>query len=214
MGQPAHGGDADGTGESALPTMAVLMPAWNAQAWIGQALRSVIDQAYPKLEIIVVDDGSTDGTREVVAQFEDVSLYAQTNRGAPAARNHALALARAETVLFLDADDYLAGRYLRGLAEAYARERPDLVVGRLMRELGGKLVAHHAEHLQPDPVVMLRGVITHGIHTSQVLWNRSHLLGLGGWREGLARGQDFELALRAVRGRPKVAFSQEGYWPT
>ncbi len=90
--------------------VSILIPAFNAQDWIADTIRSALAQTWPNKEIIVVDDGSKDQTLSVVRQFapRGVSVVSQPNQGAAAARNHALALSKGDYIQWLDADDILA----------------------------------------------------------------------------------------------------------
>jgi len=96
-----------GTRESSSPKVTVFIPTYNYGHFLGEAIQSVLDQTFQDWELIVVDDGSTDNTREVVAAFRDPRIHYvyQQNQGNPAARNNALRLARGEYVACLDADD-------------------------------------------------------------------------------------------------------------
>ena len=91
-------------------TVSILIPAYNAERWVGSALQSALDQSWPKLEIIVVDDGSTDQTLAVARRYESVrvKVMRQENRGAAAARNTALREAQGDFLQYLDADDLLS----------------------------------------------------------------------------------------------------------
>ena len=90
----------------------VIIPAYNAEHFIGETLQSVLAQTYSDFEVIIVDDGSTDGTAKVVQNFltdSRVSIQTLPHQGKPAApRNHALRCARGDYVAFLDADDLWA----------------------------------------------------------------------------------------------------------
>jgi len=89
------------------PRFAVIVPAWNAAGTLARALDSALAQTWPAHEIIVVDDGSTDGTVEVAARYgQRIRLISQTNSGVSAARNAGAAVAVAEWLCFLDADDW------------------------------------------------------------------------------------------------------------
>jgi len=89
-----------------LPLVSVVIPAYNSVSYIGGAIQSVLDQSYSNIEILVIDDGSIDNTRDVVAPFgERVRYMHQENRGASAARNRGIREARGSYVAFLDADD-------------------------------------------------------------------------------------------------------------
>ncbi|HYM74935.1 MAG TPA: oligosaccharide flippase family protein [Candidatus Dormibacteraeota bacterium] len=92
------------------PLVSILIPAYNAEKWIAQTIRSAIAQRWEPKEVIVVDDGSTDRTLEVARQFESKSILVitQPNQGASAARNKALSASRGDYIQWLDADDLLA----------------------------------------------------------------------------------------------------------
>src|SRR5262249_15570247 len=92
------------------PLVSILIPAYNAEPWIADTLRSALAQTWPNTEIIVVDDGSRDETLKVARQFECAKLRVIThkNQGAAATRNVAFSLSRGEYIQWLDADDLLA----------------------------------------------------------------------------------------------------------
>ncbi|MGA9532822.1 MAG: glycosyltransferase [Anaerolineales bacterium] len=87
--------------------VSVMMPAYNAAAFIGQAIDSVFDQTLEDWELIIIDDGSTDATSEVVGKYSDrrIRLFRQPNQGEASARNAALSKIQGEYLAFLDADD-------------------------------------------------------------------------------------------------------------
>jgi glycosyltransferase involved in cell wall biosynthesis len=85
--------------------ISVLMPAYNAAPYVGEAIESVLSQDYEPLELIVADDGSDDGTAEIVKSFPGVRYFFQPNAGNGAARNRAVEEARGELFAFADADD-------------------------------------------------------------------------------------------------------------
>ena len=86
------------------PLVSVIVPAYNAERYLAEALESIFAQGHAALEVIVVDDGSTDDTGTIAASL-GVQLVRQTNRGAGAARNAGVAVARGDFLAFLDADD-------------------------------------------------------------------------------------------------------------
>lgn len=92
------------------PLVSILVPAYNAERWIADTIRSALAQTWSRKEVIVVDDGSVDGTLSIAKQFasKTVSIVSQVNQGAPAARNKAFELCQGDYVQWLDADDLLS----------------------------------------------------------------------------------------------------------
>lgn len=90
--------------------ISVILPAYNSQEYIGKAIESVINQTFNDFELIIVNDGSTDSTLDVIKSFSDsrIRLINQSNLGPGAARNNALDIARGDHIMFLDADDWYA----------------------------------------------------------------------------------------------------------
>jgi hypothetical protein len=106
------------------PTFTVVMPAYNAAETIADSIRSTLAQTESDFELLVVDDGSTDGTSDEVGRFTHdprVRLVGQSNMGLAAARNRGLEEARGRYVSFLDADDLLLPRYLTTMAATLER---------------------------------------------------------------------------------------------
>ncbi len=93
------------------PIVSVIIPTFNRASWLIGAIDSVLNQTFQDFELIVVDDGSTDGTLEMVAEYGDrIQYFYQPNRGPAAARNLGIKKAKADLITFLDSDD----RWLKG----------------------------------------------------------------------------------------------------
>ena len=93
-----------------MPLVSILIPCFNAAPWLAGAIESALAQTHAAIELVVIDDGSTDDSLAIARTFESrgVRVIPQANAGASAARNHGLRLARGEFIQFLDADDLLA----------------------------------------------------------------------------------------------------------
>lgn len=93
-----------------VPLVSILIPCFNAERWVAQTLESALAQTWPNVEIVVVNDGSTDGSRAVLAQYESrgIRVVDQINAGQGAAMNRAIGECTGEYIQFLDADDLLA----------------------------------------------------------------------------------------------------------
>jgi len=102
------------------PLVSILIPAYNAELWISDALRSAIAQTWEPKEIIVVDDGSTDRTLEIVRRIgsDQVIVVSQKNHGAAAARNKAFSLSKGDYIQYLDADDVMVADKIARQMEA------------------------------------------------------------------------------------------------
>ena len=106
------------------PLVSVEMAAYNAERFIGKAIESVLVQDYRNLELIVVDDGSTDATGRVVASYRDLRIryIRQPHKNAATARNRAIQEARGECILVVDSDDMLSGGYVSAMADFVRRQ--------------------------------------------------------------------------------------------
>lgn len=95
--------------------VSIIMPAYNAEKYIAEAIQSVLDQEYPNFELLIINDGSTDGTEEIIQSFSDsrIRYFKQKNKGVSAARNVGMDHISGEFFCFLDADDLFT---LRGIS--------------------------------------------------------------------------------------------------
>ncbi|MCB9781532.1 MAG: glycosyltransferase family 2 protein [Candidatus Omnitrophica bacterium] len=111
------------------PTLTVFMPVYNAEKYVGIAIQSVLDQTYSDFEFLIVDDGSTDGTAEVIGSFDDprIRVIHQENQGCYPARNRAIAEARGEYLANMDADDLILPEKFEKQIK-YLEEHPEVVL--------------------------------------------------------------------------------------
>jgi glycosyltransferase involved in cell wall biosynthesis len=125
------------------PLVSVLIPVFNAERFLAEALDSVRAQGRDDLEIVVVDDGSTDGSGSVVRRYPEVRYLRQANAGPSAARNRLLAEARGEFIAFLDADDVFPVQRLNRLLAVFDEE-PQLDIAL------GQIAYWYTEGTEPD----------------------------------------------------------------
>ena len=113
------------------PTVSIIIPTYNRSRLIARAVKNVLNQTYQDFELIIVDDGSTDGTREVVAGFSDERIrYVQhdKNRGEAAARNTGIKVARGEYIASHDSDDEWLHEKLAKQIRAFENCSPEIGV--------------------------------------------------------------------------------------
>jgi glycosyltransferase involved in cell wall biosynthesis len=177
---------ADAREEHAMngPLVTVVMPAFNAEAFIANAIESVLAQDYRPFELIVVDDGSTDRTAEVVRAFPAARYVRQENQGPGAARNTGIRLARGELVANVDADD-LVPPWKLSVQVAYLVEHPEVacVLGR-------------QEWIDPPPWLVRDPIYDEldGIPLNSMIVRKSALEELEGHDDSL--GGDIDLLVR------------------
>jgi glycosyltransferase involved in cell wall biosynthesis len=104
-----------------------MMPAFNAETYVGQAIESILAQTNPNWELVIVDDGSVDRTRDIASHYKDtrIQVIHQENGGESIARNTAIKHVRGEFLAFLDADDLYLPNHLRVAAE-YLTSQPQV----------------------------------------------------------------------------------------
>src|ERR1017187_180909 len=192
------------------PSFSVVIPCYNAEKWIARSIHSVLDQHNVNVEIIVIDDGSTDKSLEIIKSFGDrVRWKTGPNQGACRARNCGLELASAEFIIFLDADDYIEQD---SLAEWVAHGTDaDLVFGPFAYEEAGH--RYHGKALSSvvnSQSMVCRWLQGNFIPSCSVLWRRSFLSAIGGWDPGALRNQDGELTLRGLLKGARVKVAQRG----
>jgi glycosyltransferase involved in cell wall biosynthesis len=121
----------EAVGSSTTPSVAIIIPAYNAEAWMAEAIDSALAQTYPAASVVVVDDGSTDRTAEIASGYADaVIVLRQANAGVCAARNHGAAQVAPNWLLFLDADDRLRPDALENLLARSAHGNFGVIHGR------------------------------------------------------------------------------------
>lgn len=190
--------------------VSVIIPCYNQEAYLGEAIRSVLQQSHPSIEVIVVDDGSSGDVAEVTARFPQVQLIRQANGGAALARNRGMATAVGDYLLFLDADDRL-------LPDALAREvavlkaRPELayVSGQvqLIDGAGGLIALPPAQEVEADHFRIL--LQSNYIWTpGAVLYRRSLFETEPGFDPAAGGSADFELNIRLARRHPVAVLSE------
>jgi glycosyltransferase involved in cell wall biosynthesis len=133
------------------PLVSVVINVYNAEAYLGEAIESVLAQTYGNRELIVVDDGSTDGTAGVAARYGDALTYLhQANAGIGSARNHGIEHARGDFFAFLDADDRFVEDKLERQLAAFADDPSlDMVFGHVREFLSPALDPDFAARIRP-----------------------------------------------------------------
>ncbi|MGE3497578.1 MAG: glycosyltransferase [Candidatus Binatia bacterium] len=187
-----------------MPDVSVIIPTHNRRALVCEAVDSVVAQRAVEAEIIVVDDGSTDGTHDTLARFgARIRCVRQPHRGVSAARNAGARLAVGAWLAFLDSDDLWApDKLARQLA--YHRARPRLrasQTGEIWIRHGVRVnPCHH--HAKPEGDIFAPSVRRCLVTPSAVLLDRALFTRLGGFDESLEVCEDYDLWLRLSSTEP------------
>jgi glycosyltransferase involved in cell wall biosynthesis len=197
------------------PLVSILIPAHNAAPWIRDTVGSALAQSWPATEVIVVDDGSTDATRDIVQSLRSpaVRLIAQKRRGPSAAQNEAFRHAQGEFIQRLDADDVL-GRDKVAIQMARLQDDPDAIAA-------GQWARFYA---RPDEAVFTTSRITEDVAPAEWLvrecqgggpmlqpgiWltSRRVMESAGPWDERLTLNNDFEYGVRLLLAARRVLYT-------
>ena len=179
------------------PTVSAIIPAYNAVRTVGRAIESCLNQTHPPIEVLVVDDGSTDGTAEVVASFGTSVRFERKPNGGPAsARNHAAQLASGDWLGFLDADDRWLPRKLENQLTLATSD--DIAI--IQTLMGGARVQI------PQEITFSQLWETNLVRTSSVLIRRSVFERLGGFNEDpqLISSEDYHLWQRVAAAGGRI----------
>ena len=183
--------------------VSAIITAYNSEAFIAEAIESILKQSRAVDEIVVVDDGSTDRTRQIAAGFagQGIQIVQQQNKGAGAARNRGIRETSGEFIAFLDADDlWLENKTLRQLN--YFSEHPEaaLVSGFAHWWNIAKGTKRITGRVPRDIHTLRRENLVHNAlgNPSMVMVRRSALAEVGGFEEKIRWGQDWELWMRLL----------------
>lgn len=157
--------------------ISVIVPVYNVEAYFDRCMESLVGQTYEEFEIIVIDDGSTDGSGLLCDKWAEkdkrVKVFHQENRGLSAVRNRGLELAGGEYILWVDSDDYVEKNYLEKLSEAYTSTGADMVMCSFYTDTDG-VVEHTGEKLfraeEMNRQTFLERLYVQGMYS--VVWNK------------------------------------------
>ncbi|HRH36887.1 MAG TPA: glycosyltransferase family A protein [Flavobacteriales bacterium] len=179
----------------------MIIPCYNVKEHVGAAVKSALAQTHADLEIVVIDDGSTDGTAHVLEAIarehgDRLSIVHQQNQGACAARNAGVAATTGDWIQFLDADDRIAPDKIERQLDLL-RVDTDVVVGGYRNNFADGRAPVEVIPVESDPWEAL--IRTRMGTTSANLFRRTALVNAGGWDASLRSSQDYDLLFRMLK---------------
>jgi len=192
------------------PLVSVVIPAFDAERFLGEAIESVLAQTYAPVETIVVDDGSSDGTVAVASAYAEVTVVEQPNGGPAAARNRGFAASRGELIAFHDSDDAMTPDKLEVQAGLLI-DRPEvgcvLAEQELLIEPGAELPfwveGSKVQTVMPPRPAELEGEPL--VHPMTMVVRRGAFERVGGFDESMRAAEDFDWMLRASEEGIEIA---------
>jgi glycosyltransferase involved in cell wall biosynthesis len=192
------------------PRVSILIPCYNADRWVAGAVESALAQTWPNKEVIVIDDGSTDGSLAVIRSFGDrIRWETGPNRGGNSARNRLLELSTGEWLQYLDADDYMLPEKIAGqLAGASASPPADVLYSPMTLEYwqDGETPFRKLLKLPTERDVWALMARWELPGTHAVMLRRSALQAVGGWKNDQPCCQENELYLRLLMAKKRFNY--------
>jgi GT2 family glycosyltransferase len=206
-----------------MPSVSILIPCFNAERWVAQAIHSALDQTHEDKEVIVVDDGSTDGSLDVIKSFgNQIRWETGSNRGGNVARNRLLHLATGDWLQYLDADDYLLPQKVAAqVSHLKSNHDADVIFSSALFEEWSSKGEPKPLQFSPIPephdpwILLARWRLP---QTGGSLWRKQALLACGKWDEALPCCQEHDLYLRLLKSGARFVHFGEShavyrYWP-
>ena len=191
------------------PQVSLIIPYYNREEYFSRTLRSVAALSYRPLQIILVDNGSTDNSSQLAEQFKkryqtknfQIELLQEIKQGAAAARNKGLESAQGEYVYFFDSDDEMSDGFLEDAVSMAQSENLDLVaaVTRMVHPNGNEEVRRYGYSCS-----VAHQIVTGMLSTQSIFFKTTFLQRIGGWNENLLYWNDWELGLRVLLSHPKM----------
>ncbi|WP_223549443.1 glycosyltransferase family 2 protein [Aestuariivivens sp. NBU2969] len=201
-----------------MPFFSVVIPLYNKEAYIADTLNSVLNQTFEDFEVIIVNDGSTDGSLEMASSFKDqrIKIFNQINQGASVARNNGIEQAQSEFIALLDADDIWYKNHLeelKKLIETFpeaglfcSRYKTKISKKRMVKHDFGGFIDKDYRGIVPD--FFKASLVDRVAHTSAIVVPKNTFNEYGGFEKTISSGQDLDLWIR-IAANCEVVISNE-----
>lgn len=195
-----------------MALVTVIIPCHNSEELVERAINSVLAQSYPHIELLLVENNSTDNTLAMLKKFEakhpdKIAVHSEKRKGACAARNLGLSKAQGQWIQFLDADDELLPQKIENQMAIVSKSNPDIVVDDYLIMHSVTKKPHINVIAEDGPWI---GVIKSNLGiTSSNLWRKTSLLKVNGWDEELGSSQEYDMLFRLLQLNCKIAVNHQ-----
>lgn len=187
------------------PLVSVIIPCYNVEAYISECLNAIYNQSYRPIEVIAIDNNSSDNTLHLLEKFrnevnKDLVVLKEIKKGAPAARNRGLKTSKGRIIQFLDADDLLLPEKIEHqidyiFSKSQQLEKFNFLVGGMIK----RTVNQQDSIIKPHPDIVQGLFLNQAGNTSTNLFNRDFLEKVRGWDETLKSSQEYDLMFRLLQ---------------
>lgn len=191
--------------------VSVIIPCFNAEKWLAEAIDSCLEQTYSNIEIIVIDDGSTDNCLEIIKSYGDKIIWQSfPHKGGNYARNKGFDLSKGDYIQYLDADDYILPEKIEKQVRFLEETGADVVYGdwRHQRHLsdGSSFIMENIEISEAHADILASLLANWWVALAALLYKRTAVKNSGGWDETLTAAQDRDFFLSVVMNGAKVVY--------
>lgn len=196
--------------------VSIIIPCFNAQRWLREAIDSCLQQTYPQIEIILIDDASTDDSLEIIKSYEGQIIWESLpeNKGGCYARNCGFAISKGEYIQFLDADDYIFPEKITRQVDFLEATKADVVYGDWRHQLhlsDGTSILEEIKISGEQEDILESLIANWWTAVASILYTRNAVENSDGWDENLAVAQDKDFFISVVMNGAKVAYQSGCY---
>ncbi len=192
-----------------MPLVSVIMPVFNGEKYLAEAIESILAQTFTDFELLIVDDGSTDGSAEIIRSFEAQDrrvrfIQLKSNKGVSDARNFGIAAATGDCIAGMDCDDVSLPQRLEKQVD-FLKANPKIgAVGTCCRVFSHDLARSHFDFVVPQRHAQIALNLFIGAHfvNSTVMFRRQYLTSVGVYEPGRRKAEDIELVSRLLDETP------------
>lgn len=196
------------------PKATIVIPCYNAEDWIGDCVESALSQGESIEGVIVVDDGSTDNSLQILERMGNrITVITGPNGGVSCARNKGLKKVTTKYVKFLDADDTIEGPIIEGAIEKAEEHNADIIFSEMAICYDGKIVESKGPFGRPHQLeedIFANWFDGDWINPSATLWRSDFVREVGGWADPKPMSEDAELVMRSIFQGCRIVANDKG----